>query len=192
LERGDLLSIVGWMIVFCEIAFWFVIILGLAIRYIFKREKLGLVFLALTPLIDLLLLITAGIDLYHGAVATQAHAIAAVYIGVSIAFGKSMIAWADQRFQYYVMKQGEKPKKLYGIEYSKHYFKSWVRHLIAYIIGAALLAGLIFWIGDATRTEALSGMLRFWSFVLVIDLVISISHFIWPRKEKVKATKLSK
>jgi hypothetical protein len=186
LKRGDLLSIVGWMIVFCEVAFWVVIILGLVARYIFKREKLGLVLLALTPLIDLLLLITAGIDLYRGAVATQVHAIAAVYIGVSIAFGKSMIEWADQRFQYYVTKQGEKPKKLYGIEYSKQYFKSWVRHLIAYAIGATLLAGLIFWIGDATRTEALSGMLRFWSFVLVIDLVIAISHFIWPKKEKKK------
>ena len=178
------MSIVGWMIVFCEVAFWVVIFLGLVIRYLFKREKLGLILLALTPLIDLLLLITASIDLYRGAVATQAHAIAAVYIGVSIAFGKSMIEWADLRFQYYVTKQGEKPKKLYGIEYAKHYFRSWLRHLIAYFIGAALLAGLIFLINHATRTEALSGMLSLWSIVLVIDFLIAISNFIWPKKEK--------
>ncbi|KQL52760.1 hypothetical protein AN964_03990 [Heyndrickxia shackletonii] len=178
------MSSVGWMIVFCEIAFWVVIILGLVARYIFKQKRLGMILLALTPLVDVILLITAGIDLYRGEAATKAHAIAAVYIGVSIAFGKSMIGWADQRFQYYVTKQGEKPRKRYGIEYSKHYFKGWIRHLVAYIIGVGILAGLIFWINDTSRTEALSGIAKIWSLVLGIDLLIAITYFIWPPKEK--------
>ena len=41
---------------FCEIAFWFVILLGLATRYILNQQTLGLFFLALTPIIDLILL----------------------------------------------------------------------------------------------------------------------------------------
>lgn len=178
------MSIVGWTIIFCEIAFWVVILLGLVTRYIFKQKQIGMILLALSPLIDLILLITVGIDLYRGEVATTAHAIAAVYIGVSIGFGKSMIAWADQRFQYYVTKQGEKPRKRYGIDYSKHYFKGWVRHLIAYLIGVGLLAGLIFWIDDPSRTAALSGIAKIWSLVVGIDLLISITNFIWPPKEK--------
>lgn len=178
------LSTVGWMIVFCEIAFWIVIILGLVARYIFKLKRLGMFFLALTPLIDLILLITASIDLYRGAVASTAHGIAAVYIGVSIAFGKSMIEWADQRFQYYVTKQGEKPKKRYGMDYAKHYFRGWVKHLIAYIIGAGLLVGLIFWIDTPSKTEAFNGIIQIWSIVLVVDLLIAISNVIWPTKEK--------
>ncbi|MCU9614900.1 hypothetical protein OEV98_15250 [Caldibacillus lycopersici] len=178
------MNIVGWMIVLCEIAFWIVIILGLVVRYILKKKQLGLIFLALTPLIDVILLITAGIDLYRGEEATVAHAVAAVYIGVSVAFGKSMIEWADQRFQYYVTKQGEKPRKRYGFEFSKHYFKGWIRHLIAYIIGVGLLIGLIFWIDNTSKTEALSAVAKMWSFVIGIDLLISISYFIWPPRER--------
>ncbi|MCX2839855.1 hypothetical protein [Cytobacillus gottheilii] len=178
------MSIVGWMIIFCEVMFWVVILLGLVTRYIFKRKSLGLFLLALTPVIDVILLLTAGFDLYQGESATLAHAIAAVYIGVSLSFGKSMIAWADQRFQYYVTKQGEKPRKRYGMDYAKHYLKSWVRHLLAYLIGVGILMGLIFWIGDPARTEALLGVTRIWSIALAIDLVISVTFFIWPPKPK--------
>jgi len=85
------MSLITSFIVICEIAFWIVILIGLITRYIVKKEKLGLFFLALTPVIDLFLLVFTGWDLYNGAVATKAHAIAAIYIGVSIAFGKSTV-----------------------------------------------------------------------------------------------------
>ncbi|MFD3273805.1 hypothetical protein ACE3MS_27255 [Paenibacillus dendritiformis] len=178
------MNFVAWAIVASEIGFWVVILLGLFARYVLKRQKLGLILLALTPVIDLILLITTSIDLYGGATATTAHAVAAVYIGVSIAFGKDMIAWADERFRYYVAKQGAKPMKRYGLEYAKHYLKSWIRHVLAYLIGAGLLFGLIYLIDDASRTEALSGVLRLWTAILGIDLIITISNFIWPKKEK--------
>ena len=48
-----------------------------------------------------------------------------IYIGVSVAFGKSMIQWADERFRYYVVKEGAKPVKRYGLDYAKHYAKGW-------------------------------------------------------------------
>lgn len=178
------MSFVAWMIVASEIAFWVVIAAGFVARYLLKMKRLGLVLLALTPVIDLILLLTTSVDLYHGAVATQAHALAAVYIGVSIAFGKSMIAWADERFLYYIVKQGPKPVKRYGIEYAKHYFKSWIRHVLAYLIGAGFLAILIYLVQDPARTEALSGMLKLWTVVLGADLIIAISLFIWPTRAK--------
>ncbi|MCI1696798.1 hypothetical protein [Aneurinibacillus aneurinilyticus] len=180
------MSFVAWMIVACEIAFWVVIVLGLVMRYVFKLNALGLFLLALTPVIDLVLLIITGIDLYRGATATQAHAIAAVYIGISIAFGKSMIRWADERFQYYVTRQGPKPPERFGMEYARHYLKGWVRHALAYLIGAGLLAGMIYLINDPSRTGALSGILRVWTVVLGVDFIIAISHFIWPKKAKVR------
>ena len=52
---------------FCEIAFWFVILLGLVTRYILNQQTLGLFFLALTPIIDLILIITTVVDLMNGA-----------------------------------------------------------------------------------------------------------------------------
>lgn len=178
------MNFIAWMIVTCEILFWVVIILGLVTRYVFKKNKLGIFFLALTPVVDLILLIITGVDLYNGATATTAHALAAVYIGASIAFGKSMIQWADERFQYYVTKQGPKPIQRYGMEYAKHYLKGWVRHLLSYLIGAGLLIGLIYFIDDPSRTEALDAILKVWSVVLGVDLIITVTYFISPRKAK--------
>ncbi|MFC7319727.1 hypothetical protein [Halobacillus campisalis] len=178
------MNVIGWMIVASEIGFWVVIGLGLVTRYIFKRNKLGLFFLALTPLIDFILLVTTSVDLFRGATATTAHAIAAVYIGVSIAFGKSMIEWADIHFQYYITRQVEKPKKRSGLDYAVHYFKGWGRHVLAYVIGAGFLVFLIYFVNDSSRTEALEGVLKLWSIVLGIDFLIAISNFVWPEKAK--------
>ena len=176
------MNAIAWMIVASEIGFWIVIIAGLVVRYVFARGKLGLILLASTPVIDLILLIATSVDMYRGATATTAHALAAVYIGVSIVFGKSMIAWADERFRYYITKQGPKPLKRIGIDYAKHYMKSWFKHVLSYLIGAGILVGLIYWIHDPSRTEVLDGVLKVWTIVLGIDLVIAISNFIWPKK----------
>lgn len=178
------MSSIGWLIIFCEIAFWVVIILGLVTRYIWGKEKLGLFFLALTPLVDLILLSAASVDLARGATATSIHGIAAIYIGTSIAYGKSMIAWADERFRYYITKTGSKPVKRYGKEYAKHQMKGWMKHVLAYLIGAGLLFVIIYFINDSARTEALSQILKIWTLALGIDLIISSSYFIWPRRLK--------
>ncbi|KAA2261048.1 hypothetical protein F1589_14280, partial [Staphylococcus sp. 7817] len=69
------MNYIAWLIVFCEISFWIVIILGLIIRYILRLKKLGFLFLALTPVIDILLLIVTTIDLLNGAKAELPHAI---------------------------------------------------------------------------------------------------------------------
>ncbi|WP_100330000.1 hypothetical protein [Bacillus xiapuensis] len=180
------MSFVGWMIIACEIAFWVVILTGLAVRYILKKKKLGFLLLALTPVIDLTLLIVTGLDLWRGAKASYAHALAAVYLGVSVAYGKSMIAWADERFRYYVMKEGTKPIKRYGREYARHYFKSWIQHVLAYMIGGVFLLGLVFLIDDPSRTAALTGVFKLWSLIVGIDFLIAISHFIWPARSKMR------
>lgn len=176
------------LIIVCEIAFWIVIAAGLVARYVFRRQRLGLVLLALTPLVDLVLFVAAGLDLYGGAVAGTPHALAAVYIGVSLAFGKPMIAWADERFRYYIAKEGPPPVKRFGLAYAKHYFVGWLRHAAAFAIGGALLAGTILWIGDAARTEALGQTLRLWAVVLGVDLLIAVSNFIWPKRERSRSS----
>ncbi|MEG0385814.1 MAG: hypothetical protein RR642_13765 [Solibacillus sp.] len=175
-----------WIIVACEIGFWIVILLGLITRYIFKREKLGFFLLALTPVIDLILLIVTATDLFNGATATRVHALAAIYLGVSVAFGKSMIRWADERFVYYIQKQGPKPIRKTGLAYARHSMKGSIQHVLAYIIGAVFLVSMIYLINDPVRTEALLETLKIWALVLGIDIVFSISYFIWPRPEEAK------
>ena len=176
---------IAWMIVACEIGFWVVIALGLAVRYGLGKERLGLFILALTPVVDLVLLAVTSVDLYRGATATIAHALAAVYIGVSIAFGKGMIRWADDKFLSYVKKQplAKKPK-LYGMAYARSYAKGWFKHVFAYLIGAGLLLAMIFFVGDASRTGALERAMLQWAVVLGIDLLITVSFFVWPKRSK--------
>lgn len=181
------MNFIVWLIIFCEVAFWVVILLGLVTRYIFKLKKLGLFFLALTPVIDLILLITTAIDLMNGATAETPHAIAAVYIAVSLVFGKSMITWADDRFRYYVMKQGAKPYKPTGLDYAKNYAKNWLKHLLSYLLGTGVLHLIVYLINDASRTTALDSVIHIWTIVIVIDLIICISYFVWPPKKESKS-----
>ncbi|MCC9022598.1 hypothetical protein [Bacillus nakamurai] len=177
------MNAVAWMIVICEAAFWAAVISGLAARYLFRRQKLGMFFFALIPLLDAVLFFAAGIDLYQGATATMAHAIAAIYIAVSVVFGKSMIQWADERFRYYVLKDGSKPVKRYGLDYAKHYAKGWGKHVLSFAIGGILLAGTVFLIQAPSRTGALSQLLMGWSVVLCIDFLIMASFFVMPKKK---------
>lgn len=179
------MNFIGWMIVACEISFWIVILLGLIVRYLFNSKKLGLVLFALTPLIDLILIVITSIDLYRGATATIAHGLAAVYIGVSLSFGKNMIQWVDERFQYHIAKTAAtKPVKRYGITFAKHYAKEFIRHIVAFLIGSAILAIMIYFIDNPSRTEALYGVIKIWAIIIAIDLYITASYFIWPKKEK--------
>lgn len=173
------MNFITWSIIAAEIGFWLVIILGLTLRYIFNYKKQGSFFLFLTPVIDLFLLIVTALDLLKGGNATMSHAIAAIYLGVSIAYGKSIIRWADERFLYYIKKEGTKPEKKTSFEYARYSLKGSFQHLLAYFIGVGFLLVLIYLINDADRSSKLFETLKIWSLVLGIDFIISISYFIF-------------
>ena len=88
------------IIIATEIGFWVLLGAGLAARYLLDRRRLSTVLLASVPLVDLVLLIATVIDLSGGATAGFKHGLAAAYIGFSVAFGHSVIRWADQRFAH--------------------------------------------------------------------------------------------
>lgn len=170
-----------WIIA-AEIAFWIVIISGLYSRYILKRNRLSLFFFILTPVIDFALLVLTAADLKSGAPASFAHGLAAVYIGVSIAFGKSMIAWADRKFQSRILQKPLQHRELFGRAKAVYEMKMWGRHLIAFIIGGSLLGLMIWYIGE--EIDPLMRVLNLWTIVLVIDFIICLSYVIFPKKEK--------
>ncbi|REB05229.1 hypothetical protein DVB69_15855 [Sporosarcina sp. BI001-red] len=178
------MNFVAYIIIACEISFWAAILVGLVTRYIFKRKTLGLFILALIPLIDVILLAVTAIDLYHGATATVAHSIAPLYIGISLAFGKSMIQWADERFQYYVTKQGPKPIRRTGYPHAIHSMKGSLRHVVAFAIGVPMIFFVKWYIDSPERTLEFDNTLRLWTIILGVDLLISASYFIWPRPKR--------
>lgn len=177
------MNLVAWTIVACEIGFWVFIIGGLIARYLFRLEKVGLIILAMTPVIDLVLIIVTGIDMYRGATPTIAHSIAPAYLALSVIFGKDMIRWADERFVYYIKRQGEKPERKIGMAYAKHSMKGSLKHVLAYIFGGAILLLMIFYIGNDVKAEELWATLKIWGIIVGLDVAISMSYFIWPRKK---------
>jgi hypothetical protein len=177
------MNFIAWTIVACEVGFWVFIIAGLVTRYNFNRKKAGLLLLAMTPAVDLILIIVTSVDIYRGAVPTIAHGIAPIYIAVSIVYGKNIIRWADERFLYYVKREGTKPVRRIGIDHAKHGMKGSLQHVLAYIIGGSILLFMIYYIGNNEDTTALRDILKFWGVIVVIDNAISVTYFIWPRKK---------
>lgn len=177
---------VFWIIT-AEIAFWIAIIAGLIARYILNSKKISKLFLWSTPFIDFVLLILTAIDLKNGAEASFAHGVAAIYIGVSVAYGKAMIDWADDKFQSIILRKTSKRKVLYGLERGIYEMKMWVRHLLAYIIGGILLVLMILYVGEGTfvhdNTFSLLRVLFIWTLALGIDFVISFSYIVFPKRK---------
>jgi hypothetical protein len=172
-------------IIAAEIAFWLLLVSGLAARYVFGRPTLGLALLVATPVVDLALLAATTIDLRRGAEAALPHGLAAVYIGVSVAWGQQIISWADARFAHRFAggPAPERPART-GREHAARERREWLRHLTAWAIGTALLALGIMAVGDLERTTALAGVIALWTLVLAIDFVISFSYTLWPRPER--------
>jgi hypothetical protein len=163
--------VIGW-IVGCEIAFWVLLAAGLVARYPLHRPRAGAVLLAATPVADVVLLAASALDLRHGGVAGRAHALAAVYLGFSVAFGPSLIRWADARFAYRFA--GGPPPRVVpkrGPERVRYEWREWLKALGGGTVAAVLLEGGRLWIADPQRTEALRGMTGFLGLVLAVWLL---------------------
>jgi hypothetical protein len=172
-------------IVAAEIAFWLLLLGGLILRYLLRRPRAGLALLVATPFVDLVLLAATTLDLYRGGEATVPHALAAVYIGVSVAWGKRIVAWADARFAHRFAggPPPERPPRS-GPEHAARERREWLRHLLAWTVGTGLLGLGVLVAGDLDRASALVRVTTLWTFVLAIDFVISFSYTLWPRRAK--------
>ncbi len=136
-------------------------------------------------MVDLALLAATTIDLRRGGEAALPHALAAVYIGVSVAWGKRMVSWADARFAHRFA-GGPPPKRppRAGREHAARQRGEWLRHLSAWATGTTLLGLGVLVVGDLDRTMALVNVVVLWTLVLGIDFLISFSYTLWPRRPK--------
>ena len=173
------------LIVVCEVLFWVVLLSGLVARYLLRRPGLGAVMLVAAPFVDLILLTASALDLRGGGTATLAHGLAAVYIGVSVGFGHSMVRWADARFAHrYAGGPAPEPKPRHGRAHAAYERRAWLRHVAAWATGCALIEAAVVLVGDPDRTEALAGIAGVWTIVLVVDGIISLSYTLSPRKPR--------
>lgn len=162
-------------IVIAEIAFWVLIALGLAARYLAGRKRLGLWLLAATPAVDVALLTIVAIDLAGGGTASTAHALSAVYLGVTLVSGHAMIDWADVRFAHrFAGGPPPAPKPTDPAEKARRELAGWITHAKAWAIGVGIMMAAVLIVGDSDRTAAFSSLAGVWTIVLLIDALFSL------------------
>lgn len=167
----------------CEIGFWVVLGAGLLARYPLRRRRLGGLLLLCVPLIDVVLLVTTVMDLRRGAEPGFAHGLSAAYLGYTVAFGHSMVRWADERFAHrFAGGPPPRGKPQYGRARTRYEWREFGKAFIATAIGCGILGGMILMVGDFERTIPLLGWMARLGVVLAIWAIWPVSHTLWPAK----------
>jgi hypothetical protein len=169
----------------CEVAFWVFLAAGLTARYLLRMPRLGLALLVGSPVTDLVLLVLTAIDLNRGATATQAHALAAVYLGFSLAFGDSVVRWADRQFAYHFAggPRPIKPRRV-GLERARHEWREFRKAALAWGVSVALLLAMSALVGDVDRAGPLL------SYLVVLTLALAIWFVTGPLPARISAARL--
>ncbi len=177
------------LIAACEIAFWAILGAGLIARYLLRRRRLSTALLVAVPLVDVVLLVATTADLARGATAGFAHGLAAAYLGVSVAFGPSLVRWADERVAHRFA-GGPKPWRppRYGRARARYEWREFGKAALAWAIACGLLGLAILLVGDAGRTEALAAWIGRLTIALAIWAVWPVSHTLWPSRPKAGAS----
>jgi hypothetical protein len=162
-------------IAICEIGFWIMLAAGLAARYLLKWRRTSNVLLISTPLLDVALLVATVFDLRRGGEASAVHGLGAAYLGFSVAFGHSLIRWADQRV-HHRFAGGPPPVKppRYGAAKVRYEWREWGKCLLGWAIACGVMLLLIFVVGTPDQTKALwdsSGWISRLTLVLGIWLI---------------------
>ncbi|MFW3171978.1 hypothetical protein [Geodermatophilus sp. CPCC 206100] len=160
--------IVGAILV-CEVLFWLFLAAGLAARYLLRRPRLGLVLLLGSPAADLALLALTAVDLRRGGVPTQAHALAAVYLGFTVGFGHSVVHWADQHVAHRLAggPPVTRPRRL-GRRRAEHEWREFGKAAVAWAVCTGLLLGMTLLAHDLDRARVLLGYAGMSTVVLAI------------------------
>jgi hypothetical protein len=131
-----------WLIAASEIGFWVLLGAGLLARYALRLRRTSTVLLLLVPVLDLVLIGASLVDVAGGSPPGQVHGLAAVYLGGTVAFGHSLIRWADgwaaHRFGG-APRPGRKPK--YGAERAAYEWREWAK--VALLTGIAVAVMLL-------------------------------------------------
>lgn len=170
-----------WLIGVSEIAFWVFLAAGLAARYLLRRVRLGAALLLGVPLMDVVLIVASTADLAAGGEPSRVHGLAAVYLGLTVAFGHSLVRWADTRFAHRFA-GGPRPVKppRGGLARMRHEWREFGKVAAAWGIAAAVLVLL-----TVVGGRALPGIVQWpadpmWSWQVTLSAVAGIWFVVGP------------
>lgn len=169
-------------IVVAEVLFWVFLLGGLALRYILRARRASTVVLAAVPLVDVALLVFVTIDIADGAAPSQPHALAALYLGFTVAFGHSVVRWADVRFRHRFAGGPAPTKPQQGSPAAvRALWIEWVRVLLAAVIAVVGLLAMIMADGGGlpSSIEAAAEM-PYWATIMLLGVVVAVWFLAGP------------
>ncbi|WP_344563590.1 hypothetical protein [Streptomyces axinellae] len=173
------------LIIICEAAFWVLLAIGLALRYLARMPRAGAAVLLCEPLLEVVLFVVTAIDLRNGAEPDWKHGLAAVYVGFTAAYGHYMVKWADGHAAH---RLGGGPRPAgpprYGAARAWHEWKMAARMLGGGAIAAVLLQLAAWYVGDPDQSAPLHEWQTRVGAVCVIFIAIALSYTIWPKRAK--------
>lgn len=189
---GELLSNpLVWLIGASEIGFWVLLGAGLVARYLLRLRRVSTVLLVLVPVLDLVLIGASLVDVAGGSPPGTVHGLAAVYLGGTIAFGHSIIRWADGWFAHRFAGGPPPPgPPKYGRAKVAHEWREWSKVVLLLVIAVAVM-GLVELV--AGRGLPLGGQLLgdpMWSWaqrVAVVTVIWLVVAPVWTTLAPPKA-----
>ncbi|MFI6484900.1 hypothetical protein ACIBH1_43760 [Nonomuraea sp. NPDC050663] len=174
------------VIIACEIGFWVLIALGLASRYLWNKRTLSNILLLSTPVLDLILLAVAVLDMRSGATFDLRHGLAAAYLAYSIVFGHRTIKWADAKFHHRYAGGPPPAPAPTGPARTRYEWGFWLRILLAYGIACGVLVAMAWMVGDSSATSGIYEFMGGLARVPLIALIWPVSYTFWPKKEETR------
>ena len=176
------------LIIACEVGFWVLLALGLAVRYLLKWRRTSVVLLLCEPVLELVLFVATAIDLKNGAEPSWEHGLAALYIGYTVAYGHYTIRWLDGHAAHRLAgapKPAGPPR--YGMPRARHEGRLWLRTVLAAAVACALLQGAVWYVGDDGDVSSLRAFQ--WAALRAMGIhgLVALAYFIWPKKEPASA-----
>ncbi|MFE7440460.1 hypothetical protein ACFU7X_08355 [Streptomyces chartreusis] len=172
------------LIIACEVGFWVLLALGLAVRYLLKWRRRSVVLLLCEPLLELVLFVATAMDLKNGAEPGWEHGLAALYIGYTVAYGHYTIRWLDGHAAHRLAGAPRPPRPpQYGMARARHEGGLWLRTLLGAAVACALLQGAVWYVGDGDTSS-----LRSFQWVALraagIHGLVALAYLIWPKQPK--------
>lgn len=202
-----------WLfLIIAEVIFWVSVLTFLLLRYWFDLKKLSLAFFVLFIVNDLWIAIMGFFYYLKTDKISNYQIIIIVFLVYAFTYGKNDFRRLDTFMQRKVASWKGQPipkvegvKKLYGKEHARHERKLFLIHFLVYVLAHIIFLVMFGFSDQVNSFHEIGNMLshwfeekqvnfpsnnttvnnisRIWSFILVIDAVISLSYTFFPRSE---------
>ncbi|MQR97249.1 hypothetical protein [Fictibacillus phosphorivorans] len=203
-------------LILAETVFWVSTLSFLVVRYWFNLKKLSIAFFVLFLLNDLWIAAMGYFDYLRTEKFSSYQIIILIVIAYAFLYGKSDFQKLDRFIQRKVAKMRGLPepdlpdsKPLYGMQHAKQERKNLYKHIFLFITAQCVFL-LLFGLSDAVssiqidtflkdwydttdtdlfyKNDVANNITRIWALILAIDIVVSLSYTIAPKKEKKTAS----